>query len=276
MRNERVAVLGLGLIGSIWAKHYRTAGKLASAWSRSPKPDLDLPVESLEACTEKAGFLHLCLYDSASVREVLEQLVPLLGSQHTIIQSSTIDADSAEAFAKLVEQSGARYLESPFTGSKPAAEDRKTVFFMGGKPEVVQAAAPILETVSAKRFHIGTPAQAASIKLAMNLQISGITQALCESITISRQANITDDCFFEVMKENVSWSGLSALKESKIRASDFSPQFSVKNMHKDMRLARASAQSHLPLLETVLKCLGEAETAGYGEDDFISLIRNLK
>ena len=109
----------------------------------------------------------------------------------------------------------------------------------------------------------------------MNLQIAGITQALCESFTLSRQAGINDESFFEVMKENVSWSGLSALKEPKFRAKDYSTQFSVKNLHKDMRLAQQSAEMSLPLLEMVVSQLAATETAGLGDDDFISLITQI-
>ncbi|PXA05205.1 NAD(P)-dependent oxidoreductase [Coraliomargarita sinensis] len=275
MNEQNVAVLGLGLIGSIWAKHYADEGQLAACWSRSPKPDLPFQIETPATCAEKAQYIQLCLYDADSVREVLGKLLPHLGEQHTVIQSSTIDGVSAEEFSALVRESGASYLEAPFTGSKPAAEERKTVFFLGGEDKIVQDAEPILQTISTKRFHIGTPRQAASIKLAMNLQISGISQALCESITMSRDAGIADDIFFDVMKQNVAWSGLSALKEPKLRDADFSPQFSIKNMHKDMRLAKQTVENEMPLLTTIAKCLETAEQAGYGEDDFIALIRNL-
>ncbi|MFU8848153.1 MAG: NAD(P)-dependent oxidoreductase [Opitutales bacterium] len=275
MTQSKVAVLGLGIIGSIWAKHYATAGQLSACWNRSPKPGLPLPIEDLETCAARSDFLQLCLYDADSVREVLQKLLPYLEARHTVIQSSTIDGASAEEFSDLVRGSGARYLEAPFTGSKPAAEERKTVFFLGGDAKVVEAAESILTSVSTKRFHIGSPRQAASIKLAMNLQISGIAQALCESISMSRNAGIGDDIFFEVMQQNVAWSGLSALKEPKLREADFSPQFSIKNMHKDMRLAQLCAPGVMPLLETVTRCLAAAEAAGYGEEDFIALIRNL-
>lgn len=275
MSQPHVAVLGLGLIGSIWAKHYTAAGQLTACWSRSPKPELPFSIDTLESCAASADYLQLCLYDADSVGEVLEQLLPHLESRHTLIQSSTIDGKSAEAFSSQVTATGASYLECPFTGSKPAAEARQTVFFMGGDAAVVQAAEPILQTISAKRFHIGSPRQAASIKLAMNLQISGIAQALCESITLSRHAGVSDDTFFEVMKENVAWSGLSALKELKIRHADFEPQFSVKNMHKDMRLTQMTSPDRMPLLDTVVACLSAAVDAGYGDEDFIALIKNL-
>ncbi len=273
---RKIAVLGMGLIGSIWAKHYAATGQLACVWNRSPKAGLPGPLETLPACADQSDLLQLCLYDAESVRAVLQQLLPYLSARHTVIQSSTIDGESAEEFARLVQQTGARYVEAPFTGSKPAAEQRQTVFFLGGEAASLEFVETTLATLSARRFRIGSPRQAASIKLAMNLQISGITQALCESISISRSAGIDDATFFEVMQQNVAWSGLAALKEAKIRAADFSPQFSVKNMHKDMRLAQLTAPGHLPLLATLISCLGAAEDAGYGEDDFISLLRVLK
>jgi len=276
MSDQKVAVLGLGLIGSIWAKHYLSAGQLAASWSRSPKPNLPFQQDNLEECAAKAKALHLCLYDADSVRQLLKQLLPFLTADHLVIQSTTIDSASAAEFSGQVQSHGTAYLEAPFTGSKPAAEQKQTVYFLGGSKAIAAEAEPLLKTVSTKRFHIGTPAQAASVKLAMNLQIAGITEALCESITMVRQAGVSDDTFFEVMKRNVAWSGLSELKESKLRNGDFSPQFSVKNMHKDMRLAKKSTRQSMPLLETVIECLARAEAAGYGEDDFISLLRELR
>lgn len=276
MSKQTVAVIGLGLIGSIWAKHYQADNCLVASWNRTPKPELSLMQATLAECAERATLLQICLYDAASVESVLELLLPHLSDTHCIIQSSTIDSASAERIAQRVRATGARYVESPFTGSKPAAEERKTVFFMGGEADDIARVQPTLALLSAKQFHIGSPAQAATIKLAMNLQIAAMAQALCESITMSRDTGIHDDTFFEVMKQNVAWSGLAALKEPKLREADFSPQFSVKNMHKDMRLAQQSSQADLPILKQVCECLNQAETAGHGEDDFISLMRALQ
>ncbi|MEN8661768.1 MAG: NAD(P)-dependent oxidoreductase [Lentimonas sp.] len=276
MDSNKVAVLGLGLIGSIWASHYRDAGRLTRVWSRRPKPELDFDLTSLQDCAAQAAYLHLCLYDSDSVRETLGQLSPFLNEAHTVIQSTTIDPVSAEEFAKTVEATGATYVEAPFTGSKPAAEAHQTVYFLGANQPIEDEVEVLLATLSQTRFRIGTPAQAASTKLAMNLQIVGMTQAICESIAIARKAGVSDDTFFEVMKKNVAWSGLAALKEEKLRDADYAPQFSLKNMHKDMRLAAVAAgDMSMPLLETVNQCLAAAEEAGYGEEDFLSLMRLL-
>ncbi|MGZ0656057.1 NAD(P)-dependent oxidoreductase [Coraliomargarita sp. W4R53] len=276
MKNTNVAVIGLGIIGSTWAKNYASDNILAASWNRTPKPQLDLKQTDLAGCAAAAQYLQICLYDADSVRGVLQQLLPHLTAEHAVIQSSTIDGESAQEFAKMVQATGARYLEAPFTGSKPAAEQRKTVFFLGGDAALMAEVEPLLSNISIKRFHIGTPEQATAVKLSMNLQIAGMTQALCEAITITRSAGIDDDSFFEVMKANVAWSGLAELKEPKLREADYSPQFSIKNLYKDMRLAKKTAQCELPQLEQTLKTLAATEAAGHGEEDFISMIRLLE
>ena len=167
-------------------------------------------------------------------------------------------------------------MEAPFTGSKPAAEQGKTIFYLGGEADLVFEVEPILEKVSITRFHVGTVEQATVMKLAMNMQIAGISQALCEALTLARGAKIDDDRFFEMMKANAAWSGLAELKEPKLRSTDYSPQFSIKNLHKDMRLAKLVAQGELPQLERSIDCLAAAEEAGYADEDFIALIRMLE
>ena len=121
MKDTKVAMIGLGIIGSIWAEHYRSEGILAASWNRSPKPELDLMQAELTNCPKAADSLHLCLYDAKLVCSVLEHLLPHLNERHLVIQSSTIDGESAAGFAQLVQSTGARYLEAPFTGSRPAA-----------------------------------------------------------------------------------------------------------------------------------------------------------
>ncbi len=136
---------------------------------------------------------------------------------------------------------------------------------------------PLLALVSEVRFHIGTHQQATAMKLAMNLNIAVQMQGLSEALTFARNAGVSDEQFFTVIKKNVSHSGLVALKEPKLRAQDFSPQFSVKHMLKDMRLAsRTLGCEEMPMLDTVRGCLHAAAEAGYADDDFSSLIRLLQ
>jgi 3-hydroxyisobutyrate dehydrogenase-like beta-hydroxyacid dehydrogenase len=273
----KVAVFGLGIIGSIWARHYETDGVLAAAWNRSPRPELPRWHADAPEAARQGDLLHLVVADPRAVSEVLEAITPALGPGKLVVQSSTIDPTSAEVFCARVRATGARYVEAPFTGSKPAAEQRATVYFMGGDIADLDVADAVLARVSAKRFRVGVPRQAAALKLAMNLQIATVTQALAEGLTFARNAGIADDLFFDVLGHNVACSGLVALKGPKLRAADWSPQFSVKHLLKDLRLAlSAIAGGSLPATSLLEQQLQRATDAGWADEDFAALFKLLK
>jgi 3-hydroxyisobutyrate dehydrogenase-like beta-hydroxyacid dehydrogenase len=272
---QSIGVLGLGIIGEIWANRYQAAGRLAGSWNRTAKPHCPQWKATPMEVASAADITQIVVADPAAVAAVLDAILPALGKGKTVIQSSTIDPASAADFEARVQATGADYVEAPFTGSKPAAQAGTVVFFAGGQAAALAAVDPILAEVSQTRFRLSSVRQAAALKLAMNLNIAGQMQALSESLTFARQAGIDDDFYFEVLAQNVAYSGLARLKEDKLKHDDFSAQFSVKHMHKDLRLAENAAGTELPLLKTVRDCLARAEKQGMGNDDFSSLIRLL-
>lgn len=272
----RVGVLGLGIIGQAWARNWHEDGLLAATWNRTPQRDFPLWCDSPAEAAARADVLVIVVADPPAVQSVLDQLLPVLTPRHTIVQSSTIDPQSSKSFEAQVRAAGARYLECPFTGSKPAAEARKTVFYMGGEPEWLDAVEPTLARVSAHRFRIGTGAQAATLKLSMNLQLASQALALCEALTLARSAGIGDDTFFSAMRPNAAWSGLTTLKEPKLRTGDYAPQFSVKHMLKDVRLAIKSWPLGMPAATSAAAtALAALADAGMGDEDFIALYKSV-
>lgn len=268
----KVGVLGLGIIGAIWARHYAAAGVLAGTWNRTARPEAPAWRETPEEVAAAAEVIQIAVADPAAVREVLKRIVPRLAHGKVVVQSSTIDPESSEEFRRTVETAGARYLEAPFTGSKPAAEQRQTVFYLGGEAALVAWLEPLLSIVSATRLHIGDNRQAAALKLAMNLNIAVQMQGLIEARALASTAGIGDEVFYGALAKNVGYSGLVKLKEPKLRAGDFSPQFSVKHLHKDLRLAsKAAGCAELPALDAVREQLKAAEARGFGDEDFIAL-----
>jgi len=274
---KTIGVIGLGIIGRVWAQHYAAAGVLAGCWNRTPQPAAPQWKDTPEAVAAAADAIQIVVADPPAVQGVLDRIQPRLGPGKTVIQSSTIDPDSSDRFRAQVEARGARYLEAPFTGSKPAAEQRRTVYYLGGPADLVAAVEPLLRLVSETRLYIAAePRKAAALKLAMNLNLAVMIEGLCEALTLARRAGINDDTFFDALSRNVGASGLSKLKEPKLRAGDFSPQFSVKHMHKDMRLAAAATgTARLPLLEAARERLRLAEEAGGGDEDFSALLKLL-
>ncbi len=272
-----IGVLGLGIIGGAWARHYAADGVLAGAWNRTPQPDFPGWQDTPEAVAAAADVVQIVVADPVAVRAVLDRILPALGPGKIVVQSSTIDPESSDAFRVGVTATGARYIEAPFTGSKPAAEQRQSVFYLGGEATLVADVEPVLSRVSMARFHIGDHRQAATFKLAMNLNVAVQMAALTEALTLVRRAGISDATFFDALSKNVGYSGLVKLKEPKLRAGDFAPQFSVKHMHKDMRLAAATAGcATLPMLDAVREQLKTAEARGMAEEDFAALIKVLE
>jgi 3-hydroxyisobutyrate dehydrogenase-like beta-hydroxyacid dehydrogenase len=194
-----------------------------------------------------------------------------------VIQSSTISPAAAAEFQQLCSEHGAAYVEAPFTGSKPAAQERQNVFYLGGETSAKEQARKVLHGLSRRIFDLGTVEQASSIKLAMNLQIAGISQALGEALTLARRAGVTDATFFELLECNVARSGVSELKKDKLMTRDYTPQFSAKHMAKDVRLAlETAAPGTYPMGLAVAQVYQAALDAGWGEDDFSGLIRLLE
>ena len=272
----KIGVIGLGIIGGVWSRHYEAAGVLAGTWNRTAQPDFPRWKATPEAVAAAVDVVQIVVADPPAVRALLQRLLPALGPGKIVVQSSTIDPASSEEFRQLVTGKGARYLEAPFTGSKPAAEQKQTVYYLGGDAALVAELEPLLSLVSQTRFHIGTNQQAATLKLAMNLNIAAQMEALSEALVLARRAGISDDVFFGAMGKNVGYSGLTKLKEPKLRAGDFAPQFSVKHMLKDMRLASGiNGCEDFPVLDAVRDRLAAAARAGFADEDFSALIKLL-
>ena len=270
-----VSLFGLGIIGTIWADHLAADGHHVRGWNRSPKT---LPYFTPDAPTaaEGAEFLILVVADPPAVQSVLDHILPVLKAGQTVIQSSTIDAESSRSFARQVRATGAAYLEAPFTGSKPAAEARKTVFYTGGEPADLERARPLLSSLGRAIVPIGPVGAAASIKLALNLNLALAAEALCEGLAFARASGIDDETFFSALRLNAAWSGLAELKEPKLKAGDYAPQFSLQHMGKDLRLARAAAPDRpLPQLDALLGLYRRGFEQGWAADDFVCLNRLL-
>jgi 3-hydroxyisobutyrate dehydrogenase-like beta-hydroxyacid dehydrogenase len=275
---RRIAVLGLGIIGGAWARNLIADSHAVRCWNRTTKPFPNFNPDLPEAVAG-AEAIFLVVADPSAVAAILDQIKPVLGPGQLVIQSSTISAHWTRKFADEVEKTGARFVEAPFTGSKLAAERRETIYYVGGDDATVEAARPFLRPLSKEILHIGPLGSASTLKLAMNLNMAGVAQTLCESLTLCRAAGIPDETYFRALAPNISHSGLADLKQPKLIARDYGAQFSLKHMAKDLRLAlETAAELETPLPQTARlkeEIYDRGMVAGWENDDFIGLIRLL-
>ena len=272
---KNVTLVGLGIIGSAWAKNLHADGLNVRAWNRTRR-DFPFFEPDLARAVTGAEMIIIVVADPPAVEGLLKVIVPQLKPGQLVAQSSTISAAWTKKFAAQVEATGALFLEAPFTGSKPAAEARQTVYYLGGTKEVIEQARPVLTRLAAHLLHIGPVGTASSLKLAMNLNLAVMGEALSESLTLARAEGIPDEVFFEALRINAGRSGLSDLKEPKFRSGDYSPQFSLKHMNKDLRLALETAgELDLPMAKALKLFYDKGMSSGMAEDDFTGTIRLL-
>ncbi len=269
----RVAILGLGIIGEVWARNLLADGVAVAPWNRSAKPIPGFIADARESARE-ADVVILVVADPPAVDGVLAQIEPVLRAGQVVVQSSTISPEWTRRFAALVEGRGAAYLDAPFTGSKPAAMARESVFYVGGDAEVLERIRPVLGRLSKAIIRVGEIGAGSAVKLAMNINIALVTEGLSESLAFARAAGLSDDIYFAALRLNVSRSGTADLKEPKLRAGDFAPQFSLKHMDKDLRLALETAGAlDLPMLRRTKAIYDEGMRAGWGDEDYSCLMR---
>ena len=273
----KAAVLGLGIMGEAIARNFARAGLLGATWNRSPRPDVPGYIPVLHDAVKGCEFLFILVTDDQAVADVMNNMEADLGPQHLVIQCSTVNPASNLRFQEQAEKRGAHFIEALIGGSKVAALDRQIILYTGGDEAQAQRAEPVLAAISAKRIYIGAVGKASSIKLAMNLNIAMQVESLCESFAYAERAGIDADTFFTVLKTNTAWNRLSDVKEPKLRQHEFSPQFSVKNMLKDIRLALATDKTDhgLALLAAVENIYARAEISGLGYEDMIALYKLL-
>lgn len=276
--SQRVAVLGLGIMGLAMARNLDEDGLLAATWNRSGKPGTPKFRASVTDAVGDSEFILILVTNDQAVSDVLEKILPALDKRHLVIQCSTVKPASNIQFQHRVEKTGARFMEALIGGSKGAAINRQIIFYTGGDKNDVKRAEPVLAKISANRIHIGAVGKASAVKLAMNLNIAMQVEALCESFAYAERAGIDSDTYFKVLKNNTAWNRLSEYKEPKLRDMDFSPQFSIKNMHKDIRLALETdgTDNRLTLLSALEAIFTRAGDAGLGEDDMLALYKLLK
>ena len=190
---------------------------------------------------------------------------------------ATVSPEAARQTAAIIESQGARYLDAPFTGSKVAAGNGQLVYYIGGSEQALAEARPALEASSKKILYVGGIGDASVLKIATNMLTATTVQTLAEALALVRSAGIDASKFAEAMENNASRSGTSDLKLPAMLAQNFEPNFSLKHMLKDIRLAAGlAAQGNvaLPLTSAAEAVLSASVEKGWGDEDFAVLARN--
>lgn len=268
-------IIGLGIIGSRIATNLRNAGIQVYVWNRSPKPApnfLASPAEVAGLC----DVLQLVVADSTALFAILDALRGSLSARHTVICSATVGDRVTQEAARMVEATGAKFLDAPFTGSKEAAEKGQLVYYIGGSDEAFRNAEPILKASSKAIVRIGGVGQAATVKIVTNMLAATAVQTLAEACAILRRSGIDPSLLGKALENHGVRSGVLDMKLPKMVSGEYETHFSVKHMFKDVQIAIQAANQFdmdIPATTAAAGALYSAIHQGWADMDFSAVAK---
>ena len=280
----KVAFLGLGIMGRPMATNLAKAGHDVTVWNRTAGKDLEgartaaTPAEAARG----AEVVWICVSDTKAVENVLFGAGGVAESLTTgmiIVDSSTIAPTATADFAERVRPQGVHYVDAPVTGSKIAAENGTLIFMVGGDEVVIDKLSPLFAAMGKKIFRMGETSKGHAAKLVMNLQIAMIYEGFAEALTLGAKLGVDAEKLLPLINASMVKSGVVEYKAPFVLKRDFSPNFPLRLMYKDLRLAREAARQarvKLPGLETVEELYEIAAEDGQGDLDYAATLTLLE
>ncbi len=280
----RVAYLGLGIMGRWMAVNLAKAGHEVAVWNRSAGKEVEgaRTATSPADAAKGAEVVWMCVSDTKAVEQVLfgaggaEQA---LTAGMIVADSSTISPSATVRFAERIKARGADYVDAPMTGSKIAAEAGNLIFMVGGDEAVLARLQPLFQAMGKQMFHMGETGKGQATKLVMNLQIALIYEGFAEALTLAAKLGVDVEKLLPLIQASMVRSGVVDYKAPFIMKRDFSPNFPLRLMLKDIRLALDAAKEsrvRLPGLEAVEEVYDVAAEEGQQDLDYAATLTLLE
>ena len=286
--------IGLGNMGRPMTKNLVSAGHTVNGFDLV-KECVDLaaqdgvnPVGSIAEAVAGADIVFTMLPKGEHARSVHLDPGGVLESASTntlLVDSSTIDFDSARALHEAAQAAGFRFLDAPVSGGVTGAAAGTLTFMVGGSEEDVETARPVIEAMAGNIFHAGGAAAGQAAKIVNNMQLAISLQGVVEGAVLAQRFGLDPKVFFDIARVSSgdswplrTWYPVPGVSETAASNNGFTPGFSTMLMHKDMGLALEGAASTgitLPAAQLVHDALGELIDEGYAGFDTTVLIQKI-
>lgn len=286
----KIAFIGLGNMGCPMAINLSQAGHEVTVF--------DLLETSMDNVVEKGAHKASSAKDAVAGKEIIISMLPagkhvksLYMSQDSIVEhvqpnalvidSSTIDANSAKEVGRELSRKGIRFLDAPVSGGVAGATAGTLTFIVGGQRADVTQAQPILLDMGKNVFHAGDVGAGQIAKICNNMllavQMAGTAEALQLGIHNGLDAKILSDIMLQSSGKNWAlevYNPCPNVLENVPSSRDYQGGFMVNLMQKDLGLAMDTA--HLSQSATPMGALARSlydlhSNQGNGQLDFSSI-----
>ncbi len=281
--NTKLGFIGIGNMGSRIAKRLLEHGYQVIAYNRSRDAAQALVkygatvADSIEILAPEADVILSSLTNDNAVKSVYtdpEGVFARVRRGSAIIEMSTVLPATSRALYDLSREAGVKCLDSPVSGSTPAAEEGTLTLFCGGDEELFQAAQPIFSSIASQYFYLGGSGSGTAMKLVANTLLGVGMQAIAESVALGQKEGLDRHRLFEVLSRTAVIAPAHLGKLSRADRGDYSAQFAIRLMNKDFGLVlETAAAAKVPMPATAAAFqMNVAEFNEGKEEDFSAVI----
>jgi 3-hydroxyisobutyrate dehydrogenase len=287
MSKPRIAFFGLGIMGSGMARRFLAEGFPLTVFNRNAEKSKPFAAEGAQVASSpreaaaRADVLISMVADDVASRAVwLGESGALASAPRgaVLIECSTLTVDWVRELASLATARGCELLDAPVTGTRGPAAAGQLKFFVGGDASVIDRVRPVFSPMGSSVTHVGPTGSGAMIKIINNFVCGVQVAALAEALVMIERSGLNRDLALAVLTEGAPGSPLVKLVSARMTAADYTPNFMLKLMTKDLGYALHEGGKTSTELATVAAAHGvfkQALASGYGDQDMAAIIEQL-
>ncbi len=289
MANEKLAFLGLGVMGYPMAGHLQRAGYKVCVYNRTAAKAADWvteyggrSAESPAQAAEGADIVFACVGNDDDVREiVLGKNGAFAGMKDgaIFVDHTTASATLARELDQMTCPQGLAFLDAPVSGGQAGAENGRLTIMVGGQQEIFTQVDPILQCYAQKTKLLGPAGSGQLTKMVNQICIAGLVQALSEGINFAEAAGLDACDVIDVISKGAAQSWQMENRYQTMIEGKFDFGFAVDWMRKDLEIVLEEAHingADVPVAKLVNEYYEEIQNNGGGRFDTSSLITRLR
>ena len=272
-------------MGAPMARNLHKAGMLTAVWNRSPDKAQLLATElgvaapaNLEEFARGLDVVVVCVSADADVRSVVERLAPGLAPSATVIDCSTVSADTARWAAQFLAERSVGFIDAPVSGGVEGAKNGALAIMCGGERAAFDAVRPVLEAMGKTIEHFGPSGAGQATKATNQIMCAGIIRACAEAMAFAGAHDLPLDRVVSTLGAGAGSSWYFVHRAPNMIREAYPAGFRVKLHAKDLRICHDMAARfgvQLPVVESMLAEYAQLIEQGYGDED-ISATHRLK
>ncbi|MCI0407096.1 MAG: NAD(P)-dependent oxidoreductase, partial [Acidobacteria bacterium] len=248
---ETVAFLGLGLMGEPMARNLLKGGFRMRVWNRTASRAAVLTQEGASSASTPgeavrgADFCVCMVADPPALEAVLSGDSGALAGLRpgaTLVNMGTQAIAQIEGIGARCRELGLLFVDAPVTGSRSGAVEGSLTILAGAEVMALERARPLLEKLGKTILHVGKAGDGTRAKLVLNLIQSGMLAVWSEGLALGKRLGLSPALTLQVLEHSAGNAALFRYKGPFLMKRDFSTNFSLKLMHKDIQLALGEAE----------------------------------